>query len=499
MLKQKLVLSYFSKIIIQLFQILVTIVVARIAGASVLGTIAFATSFVSMFYIFFDFGQGTAHLKLVSEGQNEKNCNAIYAKIQLSLSLLFFIITLGFFLFSKYILNQTFESEEHQQVILLTIFTISLSNLFSIPRTIFNAKVEQAKADIPDLIKQIVYQILRLTVVLLGFGALAIASSNLVSTLMVIPIYLYLMKGVKFGKWNNELFKKYVLISIPVFITNVVDIITSYIDKVLLQYFYNSEVVGIYVAGFSIGGFITLIGTSSGLLLLPTFSKDIKDENYNKVSISIRKFERFTFFFIFPFVLLSSIGSDTIIKLILGNKYLRAIPVLSIINFSAFITSYSMIYGVVLSSKGLFKYSAKLYIIKLIFFLLFSFVFIHPKLLALESKGMALAIFCSNALMGGLFVLSVKVKEKRIKIFPEKYLIFYCALFGIISYIFYSLTSTILYKIIYLLLLLFLFWIIGGVIKLFDKSDIDSLKKVFSLTLMYRYISGELSNKESNI
>ena len=49
MLAQKLILSYFSKIILQFVQIAVSIVIARIAGPTVFGTIAFGLAYVSMF------------------------------------------------------------------------------------------------------------------------------------------------------------------------------------------------------------------------------------------------------------------------------------------------------------------------------------------------------------------------------------------------------------------------------------------------------------------
>lgn len=497
MLKQKLVLSYVTRILIQIFQIIVTIVVARIAGASVLGTIAFATSFVSVFTIFFDFGQGVAHIKLVSEGKDEGKCNTIYTRIQLILSGLFFIIAFGFFLFSKFILKETFESEVHEQVILLTIFTISISNLFSIPRTIFNARVEQAKADLPELIKQIIYQLLRLTVVLLGYAALAIAWTNLIATVIIIPIYLYLLKGTIFHKWDGELFKKYISISIPVFLTNIVDIIGSYSDKILLQYFYNSQVVGIYVAGFSIGGFISLIGSSSGLILLPTFSKDIKEENYSKVSDSLRKFERFTFFFIFPFVLVSSIGSDLIVALILGTKYLNTVPILSIVNISSFIVSYTMIYGVILSSKGLFKLNAKIYLMKLFFFILISFLLIHPNLFALESKGMALAILFSNLFLGTSFIFFVYISENKIKILPERYMIIYSLIYFVLGYFLYNIVSSNILKFSFLIILLILFWAIGFILKIFNKNDLQTLKNVISPLLLKKYITKEIKSNET--
>ena len=72
MLTQKLVLSYSSKIVVQLVQMATSLIVARLVGPTVLGTLAFGLAYVSMFSFIMDLGIGSAHIKLISEGQNEK-------------------------------------------------------------------------------------------------------------------------------------------------------------------------------------------------------------------------------------------------------------------------------------------------------------------------------------------------------------------------------------------------------------------------------------------
>lgn len=67
MLAQKLILGYDSKIVIQFIQIAAGILVAIIAGPTVLGAVAFGLAFVSMFEFLADLGIGTAHIKLISE------------------------------------------------------------------------------------------------------------------------------------------------------------------------------------------------------------------------------------------------------------------------------------------------------------------------------------------------------------------------------------------------------------------------------------------------
>jgi O-antigen/teichoic acid export membrane protein len=72
MLAQKMALSYGSRIVVQFFQILTTIIIARIVGPSVLGTVAYGLAFGSLFKMIAELGVGTAHMKLLSEGRDAK-------------------------------------------------------------------------------------------------------------------------------------------------------------------------------------------------------------------------------------------------------------------------------------------------------------------------------------------------------------------------------------------------------------------------------------------
>ncbi len=101
MLAQKLILSYATKIIVQLIQMVATIVVARIAGPTVLGTVAYGLAFVSMFLFIADLGVGTAHIKLVSEGQDLGKCNSTYTTIRLSTIALYVLVVLSVYLFQN--------------------------------------------------------------------------------------------------------------------------------------------------------------------------------------------------------------------------------------------------------------------------------------------------------------------------------------------------------------------------------------------------------------
>lgn len=474
----------------------VTVVVARLAGASVLGTIAFATSYVSIFTIFLDLGQGVAHIKLISGGENEADCIATYSRITIVLTAVFFIIVLSFFLIQKYLLNFRFESIIHEYVIIITLIAVSLNNIYNIAKTTFNARIEQAKADVPVLIKNIVYQILRLIVVILGFKAIAIALSNLAATLLIGPVIYLLFKNVEIGKFDKSLFKKYVFIALPVYFMNVVDILFGYSDKIILQYLTNSEEVGYYSAGFALGGFILMMGNSFGLLLMPTFSKSIVENNYTQINIIIYKYERYILCFLLPVTIAVAISSELIVNLSLGKSFVNTIKILELIAISSFFYTYFAVYENFISGKGEFKKNALFYSVKFAVFIVLAFLLVSPDLFNMKGKGLAFALLISTIFIGIIFIGYIFFTDKDVKVLPNKKLILNSAIITTIAYIFYPVNQVIIVKISYVLGYLVLFYAVSVLFKVINKQDFKNLIDIFDIIKMKKYISKEINFKE---
>ena len=403
MLKQKLILSYSTKIGLQVLQIVASLVVARVAGPTVLGTVAFGTAYVSLLVFIADLGISTAHIKLLSEGLDEDRCNSTFAILKLLTTLLFVIGVLGFYSVQKYLFGKEFESDVHEIVIFISLITVTLGQLVYIPKTTFTAKTEQAKVDIPDLLGGFLQHPIRIAVVLLGFGAIALSIANMAATLVVVPIYFYLFRNFNFKGFDKKLAWRYLKISMPVILIGMSTSMIQQIDKVLLQFFTSSEQVGYYTAGWKVGGFILLIGKSVSLLFFPLFSKAVAEGNRSYIKDKIHKFERFSFLFILPAVILLAIFSRPIIMLLLGEEYIPSIIIMQIVTVALFINVLNMPYGSVIEGLGMFKLSAILNTVNLLFFAGMIVVFLQPELIGFGAAGVACAVLLSNIFLGILY------------------------------------------------------------------------------------------------
>lgn len=405
MLKQKLILSYSSQIIFQALQVVASLVVARVAGPTVLGTVAFGTAYVSLWVFVADLGISTAHIKMVSEGRDIDRCVSTFAVLKLITTFLFISVIIGIYVTQKFVFDRSFESSVHETVIFIALAAVTVSQLFFIPKTTFSANTEQAKVEMPNLLQGFILHPTRIVVVLLGFGAVALAFASLASYLLVIPFYIYLFRNFKLHLrlFDKKLAKEYITTSLPIILVGMSTSMINQIDKVLLQFFTGSEQVGYYTAGYKVGGFILLIGKSVRVLFFPLFSKAVAEGNMHYIKDKISKFEKFSFLFIMPAVILIALFSRTFIVLLLGEQYQPSIQVMQLITIAMFILVLNMPFESVVEGLGKFKLSALISTLNLALFAALIVLFVSPEVLNLGAAGVALAILLSNLFVGLTF------------------------------------------------------------------------------------------------
>ncbi len=496
MLAQKLVLSYITKIAAQLLQMIALFIVARIVGPGVLGTLAFGLAFVSMFLFVADLGLTSAHVKLISEGQDEASSIGTFSVLKTGVNILFALVVFGYYLIQKYVLGIAFESSEQETVIFIYLIITFIGQFFRIPGTTFAAKTEQAKQDIPIFLQTFLFQLFRVIAALIGLRAIGIAFSNLLAVLLVIPVYFYLFKDYKVGKYSRELAKKYFAISLPVLIIIIVQAGMYSTDRVILQYLSNSVEVGYYSAGFSISQFIKLIESSAGLLFFPLFSNLLARGEYEKLNSDINKYERFNVVFILPLVAAVSISSDVVVKIALGKEFAGTVPVLGLLSISMYVSLVNLPYINLISGKGLFKLSAIIYVCCLPIYVITTYFLVSPSFFGLKGIGIALSLIIVNIALGLLFVYNAKKKVPEIKIVKDKILFAYGIGLSLVYLLVYRLLPEgFILHIISSSVFLVAYFVIGYMLKLFKREDYRMAMELLNSKKMLNYINKEIANK----
>ena len=496
MLKQKFIIDFAAKFGIQITTAVAGIIVARVAGPEVVGIIAYATSYVSIFLFIIGLF-GSAHIKLVSEGQNEADSLTTYSWLLGISSFVYLFIVLGMFLSQKFLMKNGFESIEIENVILIILFSTLISAAYKYSATIFNAKTEQVKANLPELLGTLINNILRVIVVVLGYGAIALAGVKVVGLLIGIPLIVYFLKNKEYGKFRSDLALKYVRIALPLLVVVITNSIMMYSDKLILERIGNIREIGIYTAAFSIGGIFILIGRTAGTVFFPLFSSYFAENNIAEVKRKIKQFERFVFVFILPVIITLALFSYPVMVTLLGIKYEQSAPLFAVLVFSSFFAIWSMPYGNVISGLGLFWLSSLINFMKFMVFLSTLIVLIHPALFDMGAMALALTQLVMNIF---LFLAYYIIAYRRIQIqFIKQQLKFglFWSIIFISTYYFVlpeiNSYSVYIQSFIFIPIFLTFVFLLQFLIGLFHKSDLDMLLQIIHPGRMMHYIKQELN------
>ena len=408
-----MVLNYIVQFLEYAIQLVSSIVVARIAGPTVFGILAFGLSYVSLVNMFVAFGFGSAHLKMVSEGRDVSKCITAYSLMTLiNISLLALGVT-GLFMLQKHVFHVQFESPVHERVIFIYLLYQIINALLAIPNMTFAAKLEFAKKSIPHIIQLFFYNIGRIVIVLMGFGAVAISWMHVASFLIVIPLTLRYFREYSFGPVDFEYIKTSFKYAVPLFFISTAYGLTHYFDKVLLQFYISSDGLGYYGASQKIGGLISMLGGSMGILFFPLFSKYISDGKKVLVAHKISIYFRFCTLFIMPMVFILLFHSDVVILLLLGADYVPSIMPMKFFTLSSFIYLINLPFGNVITGAGRFKKGMYINITSSLFYIGTLMILIHPKALELGLLGASIAVVAYNLFNTNIYMLYAK------RIIPE--------------------------------------------------------------------------------
>jgi len=496
MLRQKFLVQFGSQFIIKIVGMVAGIVVARIAGPEVVGTIAFGTAYVSIFG-FITGLFSTGHIKAISEGRELGKCVSTYTLLQGSSIALYAIVVAGWFVLQKYVLHYEFESTAQQLVIPILLVAHVADLILGFGDVTFTAKLEIAKANYPKFVKTILWQIGRVVVVILGFRAVGLASWNMIITILTIPLAWRFLKGLPWGGFSKELARQYWLIAVPVFLLVVINSLIAYSDKLLLAHFTSVEELGYYSAAFAIGGMFLLISRAVGMIFFPLFSKLIQVGQWTTLNQKIQTFHNFISLFIFPALCVLAIAGEPFLITILGERYRPSVDPFVILLFATYVEILGMPYGNILSGMGKFYTGVIINVVKLLFFVAFLFFFISPDYLNLGATGLALNLLVVNFITNSLYVIISKyygsIVFDSINFF--RHLVISVLMLGA----FYIVNSYNLnvnyYWILTAAIVLMVSYIVLFLLRLMKKSDIIQARELMNFRKTRDYVKDEVNNR----
>lgn len=314
----------FSAGICKAIRALIIIYIARVLGPLDYGKFSFALAFVSLFVSFFDMGISTMVTREFTKDNNKEEFNSlIFLRIFLGALTVALIFFLSFF------------AVQSQQIRLLIWIMALASFLGQFPEIFYSFFRSREKMEYESFfnILQVVLLCFFVFTATLSFLSPERVSyvyflANFVILIPVIIFFNYKVFPIKFII-NFSVWKKFLIISLPLALTSVFSMIYSYIDSTILG---SSNLVfetGLYNAALKIINIVVLPAGIISMVFYPVLSKRFLDKERFQKAFDYQL--KITILTVLPIVVAGFLGAEKIINFIYGPLYKSAYPVFQIL------------------------------------------------------------------------------------------------------------------------------------------------------------------------
>ncbi len=317
---------FFAKFFSLGISFVTTIYVIRYLGPENYGVLAFSISFVGLFGFIAALGiDAVLYRELVKDLSRKDELLGTSLSLKVGASTLAIVLIL---------ISTIFIKNDYLAKILIAINSFSLLFAsFTVIGYYFQARIEAKYQSISLILVTVVLNSLKLLVVFFDKGIIYFASVFLVENILygLISIYFYTKKG---NTILNFTFNKNTAISLlrdswPLMLSSAFILVYTRIDQVMLKFMTTNFNVGVYDAAARISEIWYFIPS---LIISSIFPAIL---NSKKVSIEffeqrLTKLYSLVFYLAIIVALPISIYSNYIIKILYGNDFMQAAPVLSI-------------------------------------------------------------------------------------------------------------------------------------------------------------------------
>ncbi|MDB5260131.1 MAG: Membrane protein [Candidatus Nomurabacteria bacterium] len=318
-----------SKFFTLLFSLFTTILIARLLGPSLFGTLNYVLSIVGIFAVIANLGIDTIVYK---ELVNSKESRLVVFGSAITLKLITGVIA------TILVISYTIIFNKFDYIYLILILCL---NFFFQPFTLlhldFLKDAESKYIAITNIITSLTISVLKVCVIVyigsLPLFIFILTLENVIYSLLYIYQIVFLKKRSLQLTASFIWIKKILALSIPVALFSVFTEIYSRIDQVMLASYLNTEVVGFYSAAVRVVDVWNIIPSILIASLFPALVNSNKTNEYSKRT-------KYFYILIGAVALIASvityILAPIIIKVLYGEAFAPSVQILSIYSFSLF-------------------------------------------------------------------------------------------------------------------------------------------------------------------
>jgi O-antigen/teichoic acid export membrane protein len=358
---RKATFNLLAKGIITIFALLSLTLVAKNVNDTAVGILAFGLGFVGVLSFVSDFGFASAHVKRISEGKEEAECNGTFIAIKLGLTgLMVLVIVVALYIWGT--LPNAYENPQYKSDYELVVYIVTayyvLISLSQIATLTFGGRQESAKQQIPEMIgtlaraPALIWIALFAGTMAVGLAAIYLSLAYLATAIVMFVLAFALFLNSPVGRPTMRMLRSYASYALPISVLSFMGMMVTNVDKVIIKFFWagtaGDAIVGHY---FMMQRFILvyiLISSSLGPILFPRLSQTHACKDFHSLREMCWKAEKYTSVIIVPLVMATIALAPTFIVVFAAESYLADAGTLIVLSVYALLLSLDMAYVMVI-------------------------------------------------------------------------------------------------------------------------------------------------------
>lgn len=349
MLARKSLLFFTVNMVGSLFGFLSTLVIARWMGAAALGTVGYLLGLLGLLAALLDMGSGLAHLKRVSEtDQDPAPLIGTFLAIRSALAILFLLAVIVLPGIREYLGQPLFQGRNEQHAYWVIAAFYILNSLATVFLYTFEARLETAKESVADFVGSLVPFVAKAAVAFSGLGVVALSVAYLTEGAVRLIAALAFFGNYHIARPSRQHFVSYMRYALPLTLNTALAMIVGNVNPVLLEASWSSIEVGYYTSVLGFGVVLERVVSTAMVLFFPQASSDVARGDWEEMRRRLLVIEHYVLTVLVPLGILLIFFSRQIVTVALGANFDPATSILVSLAINGIVTAIFQPYRAVL-------------------------------------------------------------------------------------------------------------------------------------------------------
>ena len=502
MIGRRSLLIVISTIVASILSFIGLLAMTNYLGKDAYGNIAWVLATIGTLNTVSDLGFNSAHIKRVSEGQDENDCVSTYFVTKISLTSFMVVFVFVSLIVWNDITNTVISAEVWNLVILFVLYYV-MYDISTVVISTYTARMETTKSQLIALTDPLIRIPLIIFVSINRLTTTDLAFAYVFAALGVLLVSIFLLKRGRIRWTKPTLFRSYLKFALPISLISIAGAVTSNLDKILIGFFDTPGNVAYYSSSQTLLGVVAVIGTSVAAVSFPSFSLLHSKGDIQTIRKQTYAAERYIAMIGLPIVTLVVLFPTEICVAIFGKAFAPAGDTMRFLGFTLALTMLNQVYTSQIMGVNRPDITAKLVLATFCLNVSLMMIFVPKELFGVKMLGLSYTgAAIATALTAASVFISVRLIVKRLTGTGTERRMARHLLSAAVSGVALVLLNSV-FRLSGLIPLV-IFFVVTAVVflgtlialKEFTRSDLNQILDIINPKKMFSYMGEEIKNKK---